>query len=266
MKMLSSFSAHVLVASAACCLPALAQDPEGPGSRLRIMGLVSEAAAKGTYSFASFDNLAVGAESAPVHARLPLVTSAGHPVPFEVREEAVKIEVLQRSPEHTKYNVVLGPKLCTEASDSRYLCPNHGGIGAGWVERYEDQSKKVSGRIIFHLQQGWAFLWSNPERSAAKTDWVVGGTEGRTMIVEIVDATKQRVYFLEGADITVECLLDSSKAAKPGGTGKFVEVTTEVTASGEGCVFSQWNDIAANGGVAAFVTQVTKIATAAGKE
>ncbi|UCC30543.1 MAG: hypothetical protein JSU86_20380 [Phycisphaerales bacterium] len=259
MKKFHFLAAAVIAASTMCCSATLAQSSTGPQPRLRVMGLLSESSTTpGTYAFASLDKVALGLEGNPVRTKLPLLTPDGHPEPLEVREEAVKIEVLQRSPNRNKYNVLLGPKLCTGTSGP-VLCPE-GKAGSGWVGRYEGSLKRFKGATVFHLEQGWAFVWSNPEGTAAESDWIIGATDGSEMVLEIVDNTKQRVYFLKGSKITVGCLLDSTKAPSCSTQGKYMEVTTD----GESCNFSSWLDIAGSS-VEGFVDEAEKMATTAGK-
>lgn len=252
-------AAAVIAASTMCCSTALAQGSMGPQPRLRVMGLLSESSTTpGTYAFASLEKIALGLEGNPVRAKLPLLTADGHPEPLEVREQAVKIEVLQRSPKHNKYNVLLGPELRIGTS-SPVLYPE-GKAGSGWVERYEGTIKPFKGATVFHLEQGWALVWSNPEEPPAKSDWIIGATDGSEMVLEIVDATKQRIYFLKGSKITVFCLLDSTKAPACSTQGKYMEVTTD----GDSCNFSGWLDIAGSP-VEGFVNEAEKMAMAAGK-
>ena len=252
-------AAAVIAASIIWCSSALAQSSAGPQPRLRVMGLLSESSTTpGTYAFASLDKIALGLEGNPVRTKLPLLTPDGQPEPLEVREEAVKIEVLQRSPKHSKYNVLLGPRLCTGTSGP-VLCPE-GKMGSGWVGRYEGSLKPFQGATVFHVEQGWAFVWSNPDGAPAQSDWIIGGTDGSEMVLEIVDETKQRIYFLKGSKITVACLLDSTKAPSCSTQGKYMEVTSD----GESCNFSGWLDITGSP-VEGFVDEAEEMATVAGK-
>ena len=151
------------------------------------MGLVSEPVTPTdprTYAFASLDKVALGTEARPVRALLPLVTPDGVAELLEVRGEAVKIEILQRRPTTRMYNVLLGPRLCTGSSTVPVFCPDE--MGSGWVERYDGKHAEYRGEMTFHLQEGWAFVWSNPSVAVAKTDWVIGATEGSTIAIEIV--------------------------------------------------------------------------------
>ncbi len=228
MKKLHLMTAALTVASTMCGSSVVAQDSAGPKARLGIKGLITEAASKGTYVFVGLDNLSLGSEGNPIRAKLPLVTSSGEPEPIEVREAAVKIEVLQRSPRRSKFNILLGPKLCPDTAP-KYLCDTNQAIGSGWISRDEGAGAKLKGTTLFHLEQGWAVLWSNPSGVYAESDWVIGGTEGSSMIIEIVDSETQRVYFREGKKLKLWCKLN--QAALPTGdkdtVGKYLELTSD---------------------------------------
>ena len=260
MKKLHLIVVFFAAGSAACGASAVAEAPSGPEARLRIMGLVTEIEPKGTYAYVGLERVMHGVESTPVHAKLPLVTATGQPEPIEVRELAVRIEVLQRVPEYTKYDVLLGPELCG-GSSTKYLCANTDDSGSGWVGRCESM-KLFEGATVFHLERGWALLWSNPTGTGGETEWVIGGTQGSTMIIRIVDAATQHVYFVDGDEITVQCKLNPSLSEVCKQPNKYLKVTKV----GETCIFDGWHSIGVGSDEAKFVEEVLKMATVAGKK
>jgi hypothetical protein len=228
------------------------------------MGLVTETSTKGTYVFASLEKLSLGSEGYPIRTKLPLMTDSGEPEPIEVRQAAVKIEVLQRSPERSKFNILLAPRLCSDDA-TQHLCDTTPAIGSGWIKRGGSPDGTVKDTTLFRLEQGWAMLWSNPSGTYVETDWVIGGTTGSSIIAEVVDADTQRIYFLEGAELKLWCKLNNSLLSTADKTklNHYLEVTT----SGGVCSYgSGWQLIADDAAADKLAKQAENMATAAGKK
>jgi len=259
----------ITAATALSALPSLAQGPPenrkgGPAPRLRIMGVVSEPATPTdprNYAFASLDKVALGSDSLPARNRLPLATAEGVPEPLEVREEAVSLEILQRHPATHRFHVLFGPKLCTSSPTSSVFCPDK--KGSGWVERYEGSHADYKGVMTFHLQEGWVFVWSNPSQAVAKSEWIIGATEGSVMALEIVDPDTQRVYFDEGTRATVACEIPGNTSGKRSTTT--ARQVIEVTRSGNECVFGAWTPLPDPVPKGHFLYEARNMAKAAGK-
>ncbi len=180
----------------------------------------------------------------PLHLQHPLRT-----------EEVVKATVFQVVGGNTyHYNVLLGPKLCPDTGPR--LCGN---TAKGSVKE-PPVGAPHQGAPAFHLDQGWAFLWTNPSVAVAKTKWVIGATCGSTMVVQIVDATEERVFFLEGKDVKVTCLMPgSTKSVTLNTVGEYFKIEEEKN----DCKFNGPYKI--KGSVLEpFITELEKIAETAG--
>lgn len=238
-----------------CCATVLAQGQRAqhntaPPPRLRMMGMVSEADGDRKYGFASLESTVLGTQGLPLRARLPLATPEGVPERIEVQGQAVKLEVLQWYPEMHKNYVLLGPKLNTANISNPVFPPDK--KGSGWLEQFDapNPSSKLDGAMTFHLQEGWALVWSNPSLAVVRTDWVVGATEGSTLLVEIVNDTTHRLYFHDfaivnnTAQVTIECLL-SGGGNNPGRPTAVMQ-SIDVVRAGDTCNFQSWVDYSGN--------------------
>lgn len=227
-----------------CCSAVVAQ-----GSSQHVVeidGMVSKSRTSGEYSFSDFKRsrtVGTGGKSFRQSLRPPFP-------PVIETEQVVKLHVTG-GPNHESYNY--------NALLGALGHPVH--AAAGSVKPYTGPVVRHKNAPVLHLEQGWAFLWTNPSEAVAATKWVVGATEGSTMVVEIVDDTKERVYFLEGKQATVTCnKAGTSTTPIPFGStdhGKYIDVTYDQN----DCEFSAKKDII--GARKAFIDDVKKIATAA---
>jgi len=203
----------------------------GPPS-VHVVGIVSKSSAGDRYAFADLGRSTFDMKR--------LVYRAGPHKKFET-DQVLKIEIVQQSPRALHaYSVLLGPEL--------------------------NSTKKASGILLnseptFYLQKGTAFLAG--EYVLAKTPWVSAGAEGTSIVLEIVDEAKQRVYLLkendESAYVDLTCKGANKSTARItyGEKGRYVEI-------GKNCTVSAEMDIDGDPVAQPFIDTWKKIAEEAG--
>lgn len=217
----------------------------------KITGVVAESPKHGEYAFADFEKSKVGDQ--PFSAVLPF----GADVLLQT-EQVVKVHVHHEINDTLyDYDVLLAPELCLGNTGPR-LC---GHTARGWIESPEP---------IFHVEQSSGTSgYLTGKQPAATARWVKGaprGTPATTMVVEIVDADRERVYFLEdGKGIQVECMLRDSKTETTLST-PWTYVEVKLNATGKDCDISKPIKIETDPDPHAkkFINEITKIAKTAG--
>lgn len=205
--------------------------------KLEIQGIVAKPSQSGGYGFSDFAKSKIGSET----FRQKLVLNPGNDL---VTNVAIKARVEEKvATIEYKYTVLLG--ALAHAADT----------AKGRIKQFV--GLPYPGAPVFELVAGWAFLWSNPSKAVAETSWIVGATDGTTMVLEIAeDNAKQRVYMLEGRRVTVTCK-SNSNYEELNIPGEYVVVTND----GGVCEIGQPKAIV--GARKAFIDELKKIATAA---
>ena len=217
------------------CCTAVASDPV-----VKVHGAVGKRTRAGGYGFHDFTSSKIGNE--PFRKKLNLTyekLTTREVLKLRVEEEVNNISY--------NYNVLLGGL----AHPAR--------VAEGRVKKVDSgQGLPHEQSPAFQVDAGWALLWTNPETAVAITKWIIGATEGTTMVVEVVeDGSKERVYLLEGNNVRVTCLTDTNEYKDLREIDKFVVVTNE----GGACKISDPKPI--QGARKTFIDELKEIATAA---
>ena len=203
----------------------------------QITGMVSQSST-GEYVFSDFARARL--DNQPLYHKLD-------PYLRVKTEEIVKMEVSQvGSKKDFDYSVLMGPPL------------GSGGTVEGRLVRSSpDPALKL-------VTPGW--LFASCRNPYVVTEWVSAIASGSAIAIEIVDGTKQRVYFIEGDKITVTCLIGSNTQPRTW-TTRNTYIT--VTRTGGTCEFNPDPNtgVAATtigGAESAFIDKVKLAAKAAG--
>ena len=135
------------------------------------------------------------------------------------------------------YGVLMGPN------------PGSSDSVLGWFENSDTT-------MALH-SPGWVYV--EGQNTRAKSDWVSAATRGSAIVLQIVTSSLQRVFFLEGLQLTVTCNQTNTTS-----TLSTPLTYIDVTDTGSGCGFSAPILISATPDAQDFINYVTAAATACG--